>query len=980
MAAGDPRGAIWRRWEPHIHTPGTALHDGYQSTDLDAFLTEIESAAPIVEGLGITDYLLVRRYEEVLDAKESGRLPNVGLVFCNIEIRLSIETNRGKGINLHLLVSPEAPDHVEEIRRYLANLTFRFQRDTYECNEPGLIRLGRAHDAKLTDDESALRAGVNQFKVDFHQLRRLYEETDWLQQNTLVAIAGSSNDGTSGLQDSDASFAAVRKELEAFAHIIFTATPANIQFWRGDGSLPPGQLEAIYGGVKPCLHGSDAHDLDKVAKPDNDRYCWVKGDATFETLRQACFEPRLRVHVGSAAPTNQTPFGVRSVATPSVDWLLPGPVPVNEGMVAIIGERGSGKTALADLIAHAGSSPLPHDGVQSFLSRARQLFDGTSAVRATWSDDSSSELGLLNRPVDPPDVHYLTQQFVDRLCSAEAESDELLTEIKRVVFLAHDPESRVGAEDFDSFVRLRSSETDLAVAALNHRLDRLSEEVLVERSWHRRRDQLARDVTKVKNELDKTDDLRRKLVKPGGKDRAEYYTRLSSAISNREQVVEGFNRKVQSLRKLQGEIARYAADVLPQHLADLKREFGPAGLADEDWDAFALRFAGDPQSVVDARIAANGAAIQRAEQRTGSAPDPAWTEDQLAQCSLDSLKAARIAVGQQIGIDKKNMQRLHQLNQTHSTQDARRRRLEEDLERANGSLERLHAILAERARLYERFFDLTIERCSILDDLYEPLQSKLVSAASSASKLRLRVIRDVDVDTWALAGEQLLDLRKNGRFRGKGALADAARARLLPAWREGGADAVAEAMESFRAEYDDDLLAQSAVEPGLDEYQQWAVDIGRWLYSTEHVHVRYRIDYDGVSITELSPGTRGIVLLLLYLALDLEDARPLIIDQPEENLDPRSVFTELVELFQDARTRRQVIIVTHNANLVVNTDVDQVVVAACTKHGGGTPPEFAYISGGLEDPVIRDSVCDILEGGEPAFRERAKRLRVALHR
>jgi predicted ATP-dependent endonuclease of OLD family len=187
-------------------------------------------------------------------------------------------------------------------------------------------------------------------------------------------------------------------------------------------------------------------------------------------------------------------------------------------------------------------------------------------------------------------------------------------------------------------------------------------------------------------------------------------------------------------------------------------------------------------------------------------------------------------------------------------------------------------------------------------------------------------------------------------------------------------------MEAFRAKYDKALVDQSAVEHGTDEYQQWVVDLGRWLYSTEHIRVHYTIEYEGVSITQLSPGTRGIVLLLLYLALDLEDSRPLLIDQPEENLDPKSVYSELVRLFGEARLRRQVIIVTHNANLVVNTDVDQVIVASCVKPESGSPPEFYYVSGGLEDPVIRAQVCDILEGGETAFRQRAKRLRVDIGR
>src|SRR5258707_2948689 len=127
-------------------------------------------------------------------------------------------------------------------------------------------------------------------------------------------------------------------------------------------------------------------------------------------------------------------------------------------------------------------------------------------------------------------------------------------------------------------------------------------------------------------------------------------------------------------------------------------------------------------------------------------------------------------------------------------------------------------------------------------------------------------------------------------------------------------------------------------------------------------------------------GTRGIVLLLLYLALDDADDRPLIIDQPEENLDPKSIFDELVELFVKAKGKRQVILVTHNANLVVNADADQIIIAEVGPHTPGRLPPIRYTSGGLEDGFIRKLVCDILEGGEPAFRERARRLRVKLDR
>jgi DNA repair exonuclease SbcCD ATPase subunit len=155
-------------------------------------------------------------------------------------------------------------------------------------------------------------------------------------------------------------------------------------------------------------------------------------------------------------------------------------------------------------------------------------------------------------------------------------------------------------------------------------------------------------------------------------------------------------------------------------------------------------------------------------------------------------------------------------------------------------------------------------------------------------------------------------------------------------------------MKSFREAHQDALLEHSPV-PKSDqpEYRMWSKRFAQWLYGTDHITVHYSVDYDGVDIRKLSPGTRGIVLLLLYLALDDADDRPLIIDQPEENLDPKSIFDELVGLFQEAKSKRQVIIVTHNANLVVNADADQIIVANAGPNLAGQLPPISYISGGL---------------------------------
>jgi hypothetical protein len=168
-------------------------------------------------------------------------------------------------------------------------------------------------------------------------------------------------------------------------------------------------------------------------------------------------------------------------------------------------------------------------------------------------------------------------------------------------------------------------------------------------------------------------------------------------------------------------------------------------------------------------------------------------------------------------------------------------------------------------------------------------------------------------------------------------------------------------MAEFRRLYQKELLEHSPVaRTEQAEFRAWTKRFAQLLFfSTDHIDIHYGIEYDGVDIRKLSPGTRGIVLLLLYLALDDGDRRPLIIDQPEENLDPKSVFEELVTLFIEAKSNRQVIMVTHNANLVINTDADQIIVAESGPHPHGALPPITYFSGGLENAAIRKAVRHI---------------------
>jgi hypothetical protein len=319
--------------------------------------------------------------------------------------------------------------------------------------------------------------------------------------------------------------------------------------------------------------------------------------------------------------------------------------------------------------------------------------------------------------------------------------------------------------------------------------------------------------------------------------------------------------------------------------------------------------------------------------------------------------------------------------ETHYRRKCNARTIEGEGGRLWGAKARVRVLVQEREAAYVRVFDAILAEQAVLTELYSPLMTRLAAAGGTLKKLSFSVNREADVSRWAVGGEELLDLRVQSSFKGRGTLRQLADAALKAAWEKGDPKTVSAAMAKFRSDNQEALLEHSPV-PKADQsnYREWSKRFAKWLYGTEHIKIQYSVDYDGVDIRKLSSGTRGIVLLLLYLALDDADDRPLIIDQPEENLDPKSIFDELVSLFREAKNKRQVIVVTHNANLVVNTDADQIIVAQAGPHPPGELPPITYVSGGLESADIRKAVCDILEGGERALQERARRLRVRLER
>jgi energy-coupling factor transporter ATP-binding protein EcfA2 len=982
-----PRGSVWHRWEPHIHTPGTVLNDQFTGPDAwERYLTKIEDATPTIRALGVTDYYSTNTYERVLKARASSRLKNCDLIFANVEMRLAVGTVKGHWANLHLLVSPEDPNHLEELWRFLNRLTFSAHQDSFNCAAGDLIRLGQKADPNLAG-QAALEKGATQFKISFPELVTQYSASAWAKANIVVAVAGGETDGTSGIRE--AADATLRQEIEKFAHVIFASSPSQRDFWLGRKSASVDIVRSRYGGLKPCLHGSDGHDHQSAGTPDGDRYSWIKGAVAFDSLRQAVIDPAGRAFVGPSPPFRASPSQViSSVNVTGAEWLQAPTIELNPGLVAIIGARGSGKTALADAIAAGCDATSGRLSDASFLVRARDLLSGVS-VRLDWENAGASERSLIEERTDSsryPRARYLSQRFVETLCSATGPTDELIHEIERVIFEAHPANARDGAVDFDELLLLRASRLRQMREREEDAIATLSDRIGVEREKETQVGGLRSDVKRKEDLISGYIKDRDKLLSKGSGDRVARLGALTAAAEKVRGHLRYFTEQEQALLSLQDDVAAFRRYRAPEQLRLAKQTFKATELTDDQWDPFLLRHSGDVDTTLTDQLKrsrdAAGTWRGKAPPVAANANTPLIPADEeLERLPLAVLDAEIDRLQKQINVDNDTAKRYVAISRRIVEETAALGRLTTTLKDCENAHARAKDLYLEREAAYLRVFEAICAEEALLRELYAPLMERLEAASGTLRKLSFSVSRHVDVKAWAALGEGLFDLRRQGPFKGRGTLEQWAQATLKEAWEKGTAETVAHAMAAFREQNQSELLDLANV-PRAEQadYRSWLMRFAKWLFGTAHIEIRYSIDYEGVDIRKLSPGTRGIVLLLLYLALDDADDRPLIIDQPEENLDPKSVFDELVELFVAAKDKRQIVLVTHNANLVINTDADQVIVASAGTHAPGELPPISYLCGGLESAPIRRLVCEILEGGEEAFKERARRLRVRLDR
>lgn len=406
-----PKGSEWRKWDLQLHTPATVLNnrfDGSNETEKwDNFISKLETSN--IQAIAVTNYFCIEGYQEIIKRKERGQLSKIELILPNIEFRISQPNRQNDFINLHIIFSDAVK--IEAISKFLNRLPIISTSPTGSnlyCNMDDLNKIG-----------------FERVLIEFSVLKNKLGE-DFIHLKDYLTICVCRGHGSFRPESGEGRGAELAVELDKFADIIFGK--------RDDVAFFLDTSRHEHAVKKPVVDTSDAHCLDSV----DSKFTWIKTDPTFEGLKQILYEPQDRVYIGEEPPKKidkDRIIGSLSVSN-SNDWFSDNlSVEFNENLVSVIGGKGTGKTALLDLLAYATGKNFNDFDNNSFLHKAYKELKGT-ILKLKWADGTEEDPAHIadkKKEETEEKTRYLSQSFVEHLCAVD-KIGELREQIENVVF------------------------------------------------------------------------------------------------------------------------------------------------------------------------------------------------------------------------------------------------------------------------------------------------------------------------------------------------------------------------------------------------------------------------------------------------------------------------------------------------------------------------------------------------------------------
>ncbi len=564
------KGSEWNKWDMHIHTPDSILNNGF-GDNWDEYVKKLFKSAikEKIVAIGITDYFSIDGYkkikqdylsnevklQELFAEDEIEKIRNI-FVFPNIEFRINklvigkerdLKWNRK--VNFHVVFSDKVS--TEDIEENFLNL-LKFEDTGVGDGTPQSISLTKRN---LTE----LGERLIQTQADFSSYSPLYVGTlnASVDDTEIVKILSSQNSKFKGEYllalpaDEDLSIVSwssqghlSRKVLFQKSHIVFSANQGTVDFSLGYKHQSVEKFKEEFKNTKPCLWGSDAHDFEKLFKPDEDRFTWIKAIPSFEGLKQVVYEPEDRVKIQLNIPEEKTPYlvidKVRFIDSTGQKEYQPDWIELNQNLNTIIGGKSSGKSLLLYHIAKA-IDPLQ-------VAQKTKLIEGSNYrdfiqdhpfdLEVNWKNGDINKLS--SDEERKSQITYIPQLHINHL--AEKDGKQQLVGLIESILLQND--------NYKEFISVQKSniqdyksKIDLAI---EERL-RLTEEF---KELVGKRNAIG-NAKIVKEEIDRLNKLIDNLKKESGfnEEQNKEYKYLSNRIEKINQSITDYQKTIESVLK-----------------------------------------------------------------------------------------------------------------------------------------------------------------------------------------------------------------------------------------------------------------------------------------------------------------------------------------------------------------------------------------------------------------------------------------------
>jgi len=919
------KGSVWRKWDLHIHTPESFRHEfrfinreekeKYNNNIWAKYIDELDKISD-VSVISITDYFTIDGYKKVLEYKENGKLQNFDRILPNIELRLD-RIVADKRLNYHVIFSDELEsDEIEEefLKELHINTHIGEKRPLTKKNIVEIGNILKEHQKNFRNKSDYVIGCENIFVSLDEIIKILKSKESIFAGKYLLVLVEEGWDSINWAGQNHLT----RKEILVRSHAIFSSNPNTKDWALGKKHSNTEGFIKEFGSIKPCIHGSDAHSFERLCKPDEDRYCWIKADPTFEGLKQIIYEPEDRIKIQPENPEyRKNIYTLNSIKINnsciseelSIDEQ---DIALNNNLVAITGGKGEGKTALLDLIANCFEDRCKreHEDRNSFVQRIEEQ-----------KPDLQVEIGFVGEYVEnfskelveeeffqDSKITYLPQGKIEEYSGDREKLDE---KIEEIIFNNKEVIDRGDKQEFD---RLRD-EINLPIkeiSQINIDICKLEEETKKE---------IINEIESKKGIKDgelqnKEDELRNltKSLEEGIREKISKLKEEETEFRTKHSKFEDIKSKLEQFRIELEEFLdssnntigylNYELSKLKVNLKITQMDFKP------QLDAISKILKLITQEIKDI--------IKQTNEK----------KEQLSHLS---------------GVEKTHAELLKDIESIKTTIDD----FQKQLTKLKVKKEELKSLESERVKKYQDLLNKYLEWKEYYEEVIKTFskgKTEIMGGIDFKSSIYF------DKKRFIALGSDILDQRRINiddieKYAGD-----------LEA-------IIIENAQKISIDRLEVLIKKIFKTKKYIKETRTNYDFYNWVFDS-YFSLSTKILFKGRVMDKLSIGQKGTVLLKLFLA---EGDYPLIVDQPEESLDNKFIYEELVKAIRSAKKNRQVLIATNNANLVVNTDAEQIIVAKFENN------RIAYKLGSLEDLKIRDEIMPILEGGKEAFRKREEK-------